>query len=571
MSLNETQWKSIKQTNIQTKHIVFGFFKGTIPKLFGDTVSLNAFSLIQFICLRYYWQKTKYKYSQLKIPSISELPDVAKGCFSNNIKLQIKCTKQLRILLSQANNPPLKEAIDTGVVPRLIQFCYNKQDPELQYESLWALLNISSGAKECAQHLINNKAHNVFIELLTSLLYEIKLHALWGLGNIAGDSIELKDLLLNSNILPNILEICSSEYDETFVTNFNGLIVVDNDKLWLFVELLIRSSWAVGNLCRGSPPPKLEYLHDLVKCLQLLLKHVSKLNDKSLSHMYNDMMRKDEIIMNVAWAFYYLAEFNKYNTYLVDKLIEIGIIAQFVELMDHKCLNVRNPINRLIGDILTGSDEHTKLCLDFGVLSKYLFILNNLSPSTSEQKEICWSISNICGTKNGDGVLLVLKTKNLFEKIIEFLRSSDYKIAGEALWTIRNATAECDSDVINGLVRYGVINSLVTYLRRFENKFHQTKNEMLSVALEAIENILIVGDKTDKSTECYGEPNDFDRLFRECGMVTCLEDFMVDEDNINNIAFHKCCNIIDSYFSDECDQQEQLTVTQIIQQLDIRD
>ena len=84
------------------------------------------------------------------------------------------------MVLSQPNHPSIRDVVDSGVVPRFIQFCRDHSHPELQYESLWTLLNIASGPMEFTGNVIKNNAHIVFIDLLTtSRYYEIKEQAMY--------------------------------------------------------------------------------------------------------------------------------------------------------------------------------------------------------------------------------------------------------------------------------------------------------------------------------------------------------------------------------------------------------
>ncbi len=198
--------------------------------------------------------------------------------------------------------------------------------PQLQYESLWALLNIASGPPECTAHIIRNGSHNVFIDLLRSPLYEIRDQALWALGNIAGDGVELKDLLLNNHILMNIYAICSSSFDKQYVTNFNNNSNVDNDPFFQFSSLLSTASWTLSNLCRGSPPPKVEHLEQLIKSLHCLLSQALSFTDKHSGGYGRELNQKNEIIMNVAWGFSYLTAYDQYQAQLVEKMGQAGYV-----------------------------------------------------------------------------------------------------------------------------------------------------------------------------------------------------------------------------------------------------
>ncbi len=109
-----------------------------------------------------------------KTQTICNLPELVHGCFSNNLASQYECTRQFRMLLSQANNPPILETLASDVVPRFLEFSGNNKLPELQYESIWALLNITSGPEQCIAYVIKIDAHIIFIDLLQSQLYEIR-------------------------------------------------------------------------------------------------------------------------------------------------------------------------------------------------------------------------------------------------------------------------------------------------------------------------------------------------------------------------------------------------------------
>ena len=58
--------------------------------------------------------------------------------------------------------------INAGVVPRLIYFLSKDNQPQLQFEALWALTNIASGNSEETSCVVDNGAIPQFIRLLES-------------------------------------------------------------------------------------------------------------------------------------------------------------------------------------------------------------------------------------------------------------------------------------------------------------------------------------------------------------------------------------------------------------------
>jgi hypothetical protein len=76
---------------------------------------------------------------------------------------------------------------------------------------------------------------NVLVELLNSSHIEVVEQAIWGLGNIAGDSAKVRDIVISAgavNPIANILDLAAP--GSSFVRN---------------------ASWTLSNFCRGRPAP----------------------------------------------------------------------------------------------------------------------------------------------------------------------------------------------------------------------------------------------------------------------------------------------------------------------------
>jgi len=384
----------------------------------------------------------------------NQIMALVKTVASDNPQDQFTATQQLRKLLSVEQNPPIQDVINTGVVPRLVEFLKDISRPDLQFEAEWVLTNIASGTADQTRVVVEAGALPLFIQLLQSPNADVQEQAIWALGNIAGDSSNLRDLVLHAGGLFPIMQVLHQTEKTSMMRN---------------------ATWTLSNLCRGKPPPPFEMVAPALPTLAQLI------NNTDI-----------EVLTDACWAFSYLSDGANER---IAGVIQAGVVQRLVELLLHTSPLVQTPALRAVGNIVTGDDVQTQAVLKAGVCQPLIQLLSHQKKGI--RKEACWAVSNI--TAGNQEQIQEVVNAGLIPPIINLLSSGDFDIKKEASWVISNATAAQNPQQIEYLVSSGCIKPLVDLLSMSDVK-------VISVALEALDNMLSCGKKKQQEAGLAENP-----------------------------------------------------------------
>ncbi|AWU77285.1 importin subunit alpha [Pichia kudriavzevii] len=433
-------------------------------------------------------------YTQLQ----QELPLMIQKINSGNLEDQLEASIKFRQILSKENNPPIDLVIESGVVPKFIEFM--QTGPEvLQLEAAWALTNIASGSSEQTKVVVDSGAVPHFVQLLYSPSPEVKEQAIWALGNVAGDSSAFRDYVLSCNAMDPVLSLFQSSK----------------------MSLIRTATWTLSNLCRGkNPQPDWQIVRSALPTLAKLIYSVDV-----------------ETLIDACWAVSYLSDGTQEA---IQAVCDARIPKRLVELLGHESTLVQTPALRAVGNIVTGTDLQTQIVINAGVLPALGPLLR--SSKESIKKEACWTISNITAG-NADQIQAVIDA-NLIPQIIRLLTTGDYKTKKEACWAISNASSGGLSrpDQIKYLVSQGCIKPLCDLLAIADNK-------IIEVTLDAIENILKVGEIEKEARNSNINENAV--FIEEAGGA---EKIFECQNNVNDKIYNKAFHILDTYFGEEEDE-----------------
>jgi importin subunit alpha-1 len=429
------------------------------------------------------------------------LSEIYAHMISMNPEKQLLGTTAIRKILSKETNPPVDDVLKCGAMPLLIQFLGRDDMESLQIEAAWALTNIAS--TECTKIVVEGGALPQLIRLLMSGNSDIREQCAWCIGNIAGDCTDLRDMVLQYGALNPILANLQNPANPGLLKNV---------------------TWALSNLCRGSPAPNRDMIRPAVPVLKNLITHAEK-----------------EVVTDACWALSYITNGENER---IQEVVDPQTCLNLVKLIQDPSATIITPALRTLGNFATGTHEQTQAVIDAGAL-KYFVKLTEHSKKNIK-KEACWALSNIAaGTPSQ--IEQLLATPMVLHAMITQASKGEWAIKKEATWTLSNIATTADAKKISMLVEAGGMSTLCSMLQCSDST-------MTMVALEAFEGIFKAGAQISGEGE-----NVYTQMAEELGISDIIEQL---QEHDNESVYQKALEIIENFFG-VTDEDENLAPNEI--------
>ncbi|KAJ6233048.1 importin alpha [Anaeramoeba flamelloides] len=440
-------------------------------------------------------QSTSNKEITNYIPSLEELPSLVKKVQTEDLETVHICAQLIRKMISVEEDPPVREVLQTRIIPTFVEFLKKGDDPFLQFESAWIISNVCSGDHDECEYVVDLGIVPIFNQLLHSEDPDLLEQSCWALGNVSGDCVEYRDLILEQNgIIDNLINVIQN--------SSSNLDIIQN------------ANWCLSNLCRGKPRPP---FNKVKKAIPVFAELINK-NNKQL-------------IIDSCWGLSYLSNGTDIN---INSVIEAGVIPKMVEFLKVNSPKIQTPALRVIGNIVTGNSKQTQAVLDTDILEQLIPLIDH--HRNQIKRETCWVLSNITAGKQSQIQQVI--DSGIIPKISRMMKKANKLIRQEACWILSNGVYGSNVDQIIYFVEEGCLSEFIYFL-----KYDGTR--ILKICLEAIEKILQVGEiQAEKS----GEQNPVVKMVENLNGSERIEK-LIDHHNKN--IYKLAERIFDTYFYDD--------------------
>ncbi|KAK2973674.1 hypothetical protein RJ640_000202, partial [Escallonia rubra] len=395
-------------------------------------------------------------------------------------------------------NPPIDRVVDSGLVPYLVKYARREDYPRLQFEAFSTLANIASGEPQHTEELSKHGAFQAFVVSLQSFNDQVREQALWALANVAGNSREHRDLILQFGACDHVVKIC------------------DNAKRRRKHSMLRTATWTLSNFCVWKPLPKNFQRERILATLASVIE-----------------VEDEEVLDDACLAFSYLSEGTGEE---IQYVIDAGVCPRLITFLGYQPTSLIMAALRTIGNITTGNVSQTQAVLEHGALSSLLALLNH--DKKHIKKEVCWAISNITAG-NRDQIQAVIDAR-IVSVLVQLLTNAEFEIKREAACAMSNAISGGSYEQLGYL-------EMKDCIKPFCDLAICSDPEIVISCLEGLEKILMHGEASKNS---MGHDNEYVQLVEE---VEGREKIELLQTHYNNEIYEKAMKILKTYWSVEDD------------------
>merc|ERR1712137_187824 len=268
-----------------------------------------------------------------------EWKENVKGLKSVNVDEQLRNVSIIRDFLQwregdsvdQPHSLKINAIIDAGGVAPLMNLFENHPNQQIQLLAAKALTGFTFGDEKHCTVLIDAGIIPRLVKKIKEWNGEIDgLHvtgqAIWCLGNLAGTSSAIRDAIIQTDILPRLLQLLNNQQQDSFVGN---------------------ACFTIRILCGGTAPvPEHVKLTAMPRLLQILQDSTNT-----------------STLVEIGWAISHLTDSSEQAVEIVS---QSGALARMIQLLREP--SMISQMLRIIGNLVSSTEDVSQIALDFGCI-----------------------------------------------------------------------------------------------------------------------------------------------------------------------------------------------------------
>ena len=333
----------------------------------------------------------------------------------------------LRKLLAIEVNPPIHEVISSNIAASLITMAYTRPK-EFAFEVSWVLCNIGSGDGICTKYLLDINCLEFFDKIfyLDPNSFDLRDQIAWAIGNIAGESVHYRNLVIRSEICNKIL-LYSEVLPIAQIKKYQNLV------------------WVLSNFVRGKPHPDSQFCLKLTKTFQQAILQTDNI----------------EILIDACWGLSYTSDDMKssepFSDYLLTKLISLTVTSS---------VKVSIPSLRILGNFISNfSDSHQRV-VPLGMIQAIMTLMGHEKQSI--RKEVMWICSNLCAEDNS--VVSNMINNGFYSNLITRFDNETESVLQEIIWVVANSAQVSSRENAKLLIEMGWIEKWLSAFSKVQQK-----------------------------------------------------------------------------------------------------
>ncbi|KAI9027515.1 armadillo-type protein [Phycomyces nitens] len=301
------------------------------------------------------------------------LPTIRYYLYSHDKAICLQSVEMLRRYLTQSSSSSesAQDILKLDVLPRINEMLAWEEASSIQFECAWIVTNIAAGSSDQTHALVES---GIIDSLLVCICHDncapsTSAQIAWALSNFAGESAQLREMLMEKRAPAVVAEVLKDIYNEIYAQVYTysysyGKMHIADQEVCTNVKALV---WSLANMSRGGFKTA-NYWPVYCPVFEIL--------GKLIHFDHND------ILTDACWGLSrILYSMHEVPNFYRNVSISVELCSKLSQLLRRSSVPIIVPALRAIINITSGPDEHSVILLKSGLLRNIVPLMTQDFPA----------------------------------------------------------------------------------------------------------------------------------------------------------------------------------------------